>query len=302
MRLYCCDHHEVPLPAGHKFPTAKYAMLRERLSTDPRLALEPAPFADADDIELVHDRDYVRSFLKGALDPAVMRRIGFPWSQGLVKRTLASVGGTVAAARDAMECGCGGTLAGGTHHAFPSTGSGFCVFNDIAVAIRVLAPERAAVVDLDVHQGDGTALIFREDPAVLTLSIHGRNNFPFRKQESKIDIALADETGDEEYLRTLKETLPRILDFHPQIVFYQSGVDALAADTLGRLSLTHEGLKRRDRLVLETCRDAAIPTVVTLGGGYANPIDATVTAHANTFLTAAEVWREEPPRTVSATS
>ena len=176
-----------------------------------------------------------------------MRRIGFPWSPELVRRTLASVGGTLAASRDAMACGFGGNLAGGTHHAFRGEGSGFCVFNDLAVAILALRRDglaaRAAVVDLDVHQGDGTAAIFQDDPAVLTLSMHGEHNFPFRKQRSRIDIALADGTGDDEYLRRLRQVLPAVTDFRPDVIFYQSGVDGLAGDRLGRLSLTHGGTK-----------------------------------------------------------
>jgi acetoin utilization deacetylase AcuC-like enzyme len=223
-----------------------------------------------------------------------MRRIGFPWSENLVKRTLASVGGTIAAAGDALVHGWGGNLAGGTHHAFRGEGSGFCVFNDIAVAINLLRAERhvnrVAVIDLDVHQGDGTATLFEADPDVLTISLHGCNNFPFRKQVSKIDVALPDLTGDEEYLAAVERILPCAFLFGADIVFYQSGVDALAADTLGRLSMTHAGLLRRDRLVFEACKHTGIPCVVTLGGGYSNPIELTVEAHANTFRLAAELF------------
>jgi acetoin utilization deacetylase AcuC-like enzyme len=229
-----------------------------------------------------------------------------------VKRSLASVGGTMAAADDALRTGFGGTLAGGTHHAFREYGSGFCVFNDIAVAICWLraagdggfgfiqrpagrsggfgSTHRAAVLDLDVHQGDGTAAIFEHDPAVLTISVHGQNNFPFRKQRSKIDIELPDETGDETFLATLDPLLARLREFRPHIVFYQSGVDMLASDTLGRLALTHDGLKRRDQRVLSFCRDHALPVVITMGGGYANPIEDTVLAHANTYRMAAQVY------------
>ena len=217
-----------------------------------------------------------------------MRRIGFPWSEGLVRRTLASVGGTLAATADALATGFGGNLAGGTHHAFRAEGSGFCVFNDIAIAIRDCG-RRAAIIDLDVHQGDGTAVLFAGDPEVLTFSMHGAGNFPFRKQQSAIDIELSDRTGDDEYLRRLEEVLPRVFAFGPQIVFYQSGVDALAGDKLGRLALSHEGLRQRDRMVMEGCRARGIPFVITLGGGYADPIERTAEAHANTFRTAAEV-------------
>jgi acetoin utilization deacetylase AcuC-like enzyme len=292
-RLYYCDHHSIPLPAGHKFPMGKYRMIREQLA-DVGFAFEPAPFADRATIELAHDAAYVQDFLLGTVHPAIMRRIGFPWSEQLVRRTLGSVGGTLAAARDAMREGFGGNLAGGTHHAFRAEGSGFCVFNDIAVAVLALRRDglttRAAVLDLDVHQGDGTALIFEADPAVLTISIHARNNFPFRKQQGKLDIELADGTGDAEYLEVLRTVLPRALAFRPDVIVYQSGVDALGGDKLGRLALTHRGLMQRDRLVLETARQEGIPVVVTLGGGYADPIERTAEAHANTFRTAAQIF------------
>ncbi|HEY1494989.1 MAG TPA: histone deacetylase, partial [Candidatus Solibacter sp.] len=182
-RLYYCDHHSIPLPPGHKFPIEKYAMLRAKLEAERSFELRPAPLAEAPALELAHDEQYVRAILHGEVDPRVMRRIGFPWSEQLVRRTLASVGGTLAGSRDAIASGLGGNLAGGTHHAFRGEGSGFCVFNDLAVGIFTLRHEglaaRAAVIDLDVHQGDGTAAIFEDDPSVLTISIHGENNFPF---------------------------------------------------------------------------------------------------------------------------
>ncbi|MBS1823902.1 MAG: histone deacetylase [Acidobacteria bacterium] len=268
----------------------KYAMVRDLLSLENEFRFVEAPLADPHVIELAHDPDYVRRFLDGTLDRAVIRRIGFPWSEGLVKRTLASVGGSLAAAEEAMQTGWGGNLAGGTHHAFRGEGSGFCVFNDIAVMIQHLRAQgrirRAAVIDLDVHQGDGTALIFADDPDVLTLSMHGKNNFPFRKQTSKLDIDLPDGTGDEEYLRLLADVLPRVFSFAPDFVVYQAGVDALATDTLGRLSLTLEGMAARDELVLTHCRDYGRPFVITLGGGYSNPLESTAQAHANTYRAA----------------
>jgi acetoin utilization deacetylase AcuC-like enzyme len=269
-------------------------MLREALAADGFYRLEPATPADAADISLAHDPLYVDQFLTGTIPPAVMRRIGFPWSEGLVRRTLASVGGTLGATRDALEGGLGGTLAGGTHHAFREEGAGFCVFNDVAVAVYKLRREgrlrRAAVVDLDVHQGDGTARFFETDPDVLTLSMHGLHNFPFRKQRSKIDVGLPDKTGDAEYLDALDRVLPRAFEFAPEIIYYLSGVDALESDVLGRLALTHEGLKARDRRVIEGCASRGIPVVITLGGGYSDPIEHTVEAHANTFRIAAEVY------------
>jgi acetoin utilization deacetylase AcuC-like enzyme len=302
LRLFYCDHLEIPLPPGHKFPMSKYARLRALLETDDRFSLEPAPSADAATIQLAHDPEYVEQFLSGALPAAAMRRIGFPWSEGLVRRTLASAGGTLAATADALNSGFGGTLAGGTHHAFRSEGSGFCVFNDVAIAVhwlksrasRSLGPaawniRRVAIVDLDVHQGDGTAHFFKDDPQVLTLSLHGAHNFPFHKQPSTIDIELPDKTGDAEYLEALDDVLPRVWAFEPEIVFYLSGVDALSTDVLGRLALTQEGLKARDRRVVGGAHVRGIPLVVTLGGGYSNPIEATAQAHANTFRIAAEI-------------
>jgi len=287
LTLYYTDHYELPLTAGHKFPIRKYRLLRELLEADGLFQFEPAPLAAREVIERVHDPEYVRQFIDGTLPPAAVRRIGFPWSPELVQRTLASAGGTLAASQHALEYGWGGTLAGGTHHAFRAEGSGFCVFNDLAIAIVRLREtagiERAAVIDLDVHQGDGTAQIFEHDPLVMTLSMHGKNNFPFRKQRSRIDVELEDRTGDDEYLERLEAVLPRIFEFNPGVVFYQSGVDALATDTLGRLALTPEGLRQRDRLVIAAAKAHGAPFVVTLGGGYSNPIERTAEAHASTF-------------------
>jgi acetoin utilization deacetylase AcuC-like enzyme len=268
----------------------KYRMVRDRLERTGVFTFQCAEPAAAEVVALAHDAAYVQQILDGSLPPAAIRRIGFPWSPALVLRSLASVGGTLGASADALERGWGGNLAGGTHHAFRAEGSGYCVFNDMAVAIQSLRQEgrirRAAIVDLDVHQGDGTALIFEGDEEVLTLSIHGEKNFPFRKQRSRIDIALPDDTGDEEYLRTLEEVLPRVLEFRPEIIFYQSGVDALDTDTLGRLNLSLAGLSARDGMVMRAVHAAGIPLVITLGGGYSSPLERTAEAHANTFLNA----------------
>ena len=286
-RLFYTDHYSLPLPSGHKFPIRKYSLLRELLARDSACEFTAAPVANPKVICLAHDPAYVEAFLAGRLPAAVMRRIGFPWSEELVARTLASAGGTLSATEDALSRGWGGTLAGGTHHALYAEGAGFCVFYDIAIAIRKLQHEgrnmRAAVIDLDVHQGDGTAAMFRGDPQVFTFSMHGAGNFPFRKQESRLDVALPDGTGDEAYLERLSEALPQVLEFAPEIVFYQSGVDALASDRLGRLSLTAAGLQERDRRVFGICRSAGIPLVITLGGGYSEPIELSVESHANTF-------------------
>ncbi len=293
MRLYYCDHLEIPLPPGHKFPVRKYRMLRDALELSGLFDLQPAPAAPIEVIELAHDPAYVRAFIDGTLPAQAVRRIGFPWSPDLVIRTLASAGSTLAAAHDALERGIAGGLAGGTHHASYAEGAGFCVFNDIAIAIKAVRREglmrRAAVVDLDVHQGDGTAAMFEGDPDVLTFSMHGANNFPFRKQRSSIDIALPDATEDDPYLSLLAQTVPRVWDFRPEIVFYQAGVDGLKTDRLGRLALTHRGLRERDRVVLENARIHAVPVIITLGGGYSEPIEATVEAHVNTFRLAASL-------------
>jgi acetoin utilization deacetylase AcuC-like enzyme len=291
-RLFYTDHLVLPLPPQHRFPIQKYRLLREML--DGSFVFEPAPLADVATIEMVHERNYVDAFLRGTLSGAAMRRIGFPWSEGLVARTLASVGATLAATREALAAGWGGTLAGGTHHAFAGEGSGFCVFNDIAVAVRWaqenVDAERVAVIDLDVHQGDGTAHIFREDPSVLTVSLHCKANFPLRKQQSRIDVELDAGVSDEEYLRVLEGTLPAVWEFRPQMVFYQSGVDGLASDRLGRLKLTLAGLRERDRIVMRGVRELGVPFVITIGGGYSEPIELTAEAHANTFRTAQEVF------------
>lgn len=286
-KLFYCDHHAIPLPDGHKFPIEKYRLVREILGRESGFQFEPAPFAETEDIKHVHDPEYVDSFLASALSPAAYRRIGFPASEGLIKRTLSSVGGTLAATRLALKEGWGGNLAGGTHHAFRAEGSGFCVFNDIAIAIlwarANAAIERAVVIDLDVHQGDGTAEIFSGDKDVLTLSLHGKSNFPFRKQQSSIDVALEDNTGDEEYLRQLEAVLPHVAKHAPAIIFYQAGVDGLASDTLGKLALTLEGLQRRDQLVFEFAAGLNVPFVIVQGGGYSKPIELTAQAHANVY-------------------
>jgi acetoin utilization deacetylase AcuC-like enzyme len=294
VRLFYCDHYDMGLPPDHRFPAQKYRLLRESLDGDSRFHLQPARLATRAEIARAHDPAYVDAFLAGTLSPAAVRRIGFPWSELLVRRTLASAGATLSAAGAALDGGISGALAGGTHHAFYAEGSGFCVFNDIAVAIAALRAEgiaqRFAVIDLDVHQGDGTAQIFAADPDVFTLSLHGRNNFPFRKQQSTIDVALDDGAGDNEYLAALDSALPRVFGFDPGFVFYQSGVDTLREDTLGKLSLTMEGLAARDRRVFAAARAHGAPLVITIGGGYADPITLTAAAHAQTYRLAAEAY------------
>ena len=295
LRLFYCDTHHFPLPGGHKFPLAKYRLLRQALESDAVFELMAAPQAAVDDLLRVHSPDYVQGFLTGALEARVMRRIGFPWSTELVTRTLASAGGTLAATRTALRTGFGGTLAGGTHHAFYGEGSGFCVFNDLAIAIGMARREyqvaRAAIIDLNVHQGDGTASLFAGTPSVFTLSLHGARNFPFHKQKSTLDVELADQTGDDEYMQRLEGALTEVWNFAPELILFQSGVDGLASDRLGRLSLSLEGLARRDSLVIRQAYQRGVPLVITLGGGYSDPIGLTVAAHAQTFRLAASIYQ-----------
>jgi acetoin utilization deacetylase AcuC-like enzyme len=293
-RIFSTDRYQITLPDGHKFPVLKYGMLRQIVENEALFAVEQAPLADTETVALAHDPAYVEEFTAGKLEPAAIRRIGLPWSQVLVQRAFASVGGTISASLQAMERGWGATLGGGTHHAFRSEGAGFCVFNDIAVAIQYLRQRklirRAAVIDLDVHQGDGTAEIFQDDPDVFTLSIHCQSNFPFRKKRSRLDVALPDGVEDAEYLQQLKEALPAAFAFKPDIVFYQSGVDPLVSDVLGRLSLTHQGLIQRDMAVFASARSFGAPFVLTSGGGYSRPIELSAEAHANTYRTALQVF------------
>jgi acetoin utilization deacetylase AcuC-like enzyme len=276
----------------------KYRMVRDVLAGAGTFRFDCAPFVTEQQLLRAHDRHYVLQFLRGELPTQAVRRIGFPWSPSLVERTLASVGGAVAAAHDAFTQGFGGNLAGGTHHAFPAEGSGFCVFNDIAVAIEEMRVTRGirrfAVVDLDVHQGDGTAVFYQDDPSVLTFSMHGAHNFPFRKQQSKIDIALPNDTDDAGFLDALVAGLPAVFAFEPELVFFQAGVDGLREDKLGKLSLSPTGLQQRNHLVLEACRQRDLPVVICMGGGYSIPIEHSVRAHAQVFLDAAAVYGHLP--------
>lgn len=293
MRCYYSDTFVLPLPEGHRFPMAKYSGLRGRILREQIVKpgdLHEAPCAAWDDLRLVHTDDYIAAIAQGTLPRESQRRIGFPWSPQMVERARRSVGATIAAARAALEDGAAANLAGGTHHAFANHGEGYCVFNDVAVATRVLQRDsgiaRVAVIDCDVHQGDGTAAIFRDDPTVFTLSLHGAKNYPFKKQTSDLDLELDDGTGDEPYLAKLAQCLDVVFDFHPDVVFYLAGADPYEGDRLGRLKLSIHGLQRRDTLVFDRCRDANVPTVVTMGGGYAQDIEAIVTIHANTIRAA----------------
>ncbi len=296
MHLWSSARYTFPLPGGHRFPIEKYALLRERVIADgiaPReLVHEPARIT-RDDLLLVHTADYVDRFTNGTLARDEARRLGFPWSEALVERSYRSAGGTVEAARAALVHGIAMNLAGGTHHAFPSHGEGFCVFNDAAIAIRALQRDgliaRAAVIDLDVHQGNGTHAIFAGDERVYTFSMHGGRNYPFHNVPGSLDVELDDGTDDDAYLERLRENLPRTLAAaRADLVIYLAGADPHESDRLGRLSLTFAGLARRDRLVIEQCREVGIPVAVTIAGGYGEPIENTVRAHAETARIAAQ--------------
>ena len=284
MLIYATDHFVLPLPPGHRFPMAKYARLRERVTAiAPGRMREPPAATDAELVR-AHDPAYVTAVTSGTLDERAMRRIGFPWSPAMVARSRRSTGATIAACRSALEYGCGVNLAGGTHHAHRHFGEGFCVFNDAAVAARAMQAEglaaRVLVVDLDVHQGDGTAAIVGDDPTIHTLSIHGRNNFPFRKQSSRQDVELDDGTGDAAYLAALHAALPLALQAsRPDLAIYLAGADPYVGDRLGRLALSKDGLASRDAYVLETLRSADVPVAIAMAGGYAENIDDVVDIH-----------------------
>ncbi len=293
-------HHPAyvaPMPTGHRFPMAKFGRLMALLLEDRVVAPaqirvpEPAPVAS---LELAHARAYVDAVLNQTLDAAAVRRIGLPITAGVAARARAANGGTLLTARLALEHGLACNTAGGSHHAFADHGSGFCVFNDVAVAAHVLLAEdrieRALVIDLDVHQGDGTAAIFRDEPRVFTFSMHCRLNFPLRKQASDLDLALEAGLEDDAYLALLAEHLPGLLeDVRPDLVFYNAGVDPHVDDQLGRLALTADGLERRERLVLETCLKAGVPVAGVVGGGYAPDLEQLVRLHAILPRVAAEL-------------
>ena len=265
-------------------------MLRERVVSEgivsPERVLDPDAASD-EMLRLVHTADYVARFVGGALTTAELRRLGFPWSEALVERSRRAVGGTVAAARHALTHGMAMNLAGGTHHAFPDHGEGFCVFNDVAIAIRLLRGEgaiaRVAVIDLDVHQGNGTHAIFAGDGDVFTFSMHGGRNYPFEKVAGTLDIELDDGTTDAEYLEALAGALPRVLrDAQPDLVLYLAGADPHEGDRLGRMQLSFGGLERRDAMVLESCREVGLPVAVMIAGGYGRRIEDTVAVHVAT--------------------
>lgn len=306
MLAFHYDHLTLALPPGHRFPQSKYQMLRERVEREPgTMRPRVAEAAEVQALALVHTPDYIDAVLHGTLSDAAQREIGFPWAAGLPRRSLCSVGATIAAARAALEEGVAASLAGGTHHAYADKGSGFCVFNDVAVAARLMQAEwhrrhperpglRVLVVDLDVHQGNGTASIFRDDDTVFTLSIHGEKNFPFRKEASDLDVGLPDACGDAVYLdaldRALDEVWRRTADRPPGLAFYLAGADPHEGDRLGRLKLSAEGLLRRDRRVLDALFERRIPVALSMAGGYGEDLGVTVEVQMRTLGAAAHAW------------
>ena len=298
MKLFYADHFVLPLPEGHRFPMEKYSRLRQRLRNDGEFDecdfRVPRAVDDAT-LGLAHCPDYVARVSRGALTRQEIRRIGFPWSPEMVERSRRSAGATLEACRAALIDGVAANLAGGTHHAFRDRGEGFCVFNDAAVAALALRAEgrvqRIAIVDCDVHQGNGTASILANDDAVFTFSIHGAKNFPFHKETSDLDIELPDDTGDDTYLAALDDGLVQVFSrIDAQLVIYLAGADPFEDDRLGRLRLTKAGLARRDAQVLNACKARGIPLAVAMAGGYARNIDDTVDIHAATILTAQRLF------------
>lgn len=288
----------VDLGRGHPFPMEKYPRIFEQLVREGTLRLSriirPSPLPDVT-LEAAHSSSYLHRVARGLLTPHEERRLGFPWSPALLRRARCAAAGTLMACRIALIEGIGVNLAGGSHHAFADRGEGFCVFNDVAVAIRTLQAEgriqRAAVIDCDVHQGNGTAAMFQDNPMVLTFSMHGANNYPYCQVPGTLDVALADGTEDTLYLEILQAYLPGLLrTFRPELLIYVGGVDPYEGDRFGRLKLTLKGLKQRDALVLGLCRAWNIPAVVTFAGGYAANIDDTVEAHCQTIRIARTLW------------
>jgi acetoin utilization deacetylase AcuC-like enzyme len=299
--MQCVYHpaYEVPLSKGHPFPMSKYPLLKARLLADSVIAagdlIQPEP-PDFATLELVHTGEYLEKLKTSTLSPADIRRLGLPWSEALWQRSLLASAGTLLAAREALKSGLAANLAGGTHHAFADHGEGFCVLNDIAIAVAKLRAEqvieRAVVIDLDVHQGNGTAAIFRDVPDVFTFSMHGERNYPVHKMQSTLDVSLPDGAGDAEYLAALRTHLPQVLQrSRAQLAFYLAGVDVAAGDRYGKLNLSDQGIRDRDECVIDAVRGADIPLTIVLGGGYAATRERTADLHTLVFRAAAEYER-----------
>ncbi|MGY4828670.1 histone deacetylase family protein [Sphaerotilaceae bacterium SBD11-9] len=306
MQAFYADHFVLQLPEGHRFPMQKYRLLRERVAAElPGIRLEQALAASEGELALAHTPHYIAAVLQGHLSAAQQREIGFPWSERMAERACRSVGATIQAARAALRHGVAANLAGGTHHASADKGGGYCVFNDVAVAARLMQAEwhrlyrrllRVAVIDLDVHQGNGTAAIFRDDPTVFTLSLHGEKNFPFRKEPGDLDVNLPDGCGDAPYLAALEGALDELWFRHrdglPGLIFFLAGADPHEGDRLGRLKLSTEGLAERDRRVLAAARERRVPVALSMAGGYGREIAATVQVQVNTLGLAMASWQQ----------
>ncbi len=296
-RIFYSPYYYAEIGENHVFPIKKFELVRDKLLAEGTLReneiIEPQP-AKIEDLLLVHTEDYITHLRAGTLDKKEVRRLGLPWSESLVRRTFLAVSGTINASLHALETGIASNLAGGTHHSFPDRGEGFCVLNDVAVAIRVLQRENLAsrflIIDCDVHQGNGTAFIFQNEEEIFTFSMHGEKNYPLFKEKSNLDIELRDGTSDAEYLETLSEALPRIFMHDPDIVFYLGGADPFEKDKLGRLKLTMEGLMKRDEMVLEFAKQREVPIVTVMSGGYAKDINDTVEIHSNTIRAVKKVF------------
>ncbi len=321
VRAFYSDRFVLPLPPGHRFPMSKYRLLRERCEAQcPGLRLDEAEPATDGELALAHTPGYIDAITRGLLSDAEQREIGLPWSPAMAERARRSVGATIAAARAALidAEGVAANLAGGTHHAYAHKGSGFCVFNDVAVAARLMQAQwfrlhrqflRVAVIDLDVHQGNGTASIFRDDPSVFTMSVHGAKNFPFRKEPGDLDIDLPDGCEDEAYLHAVDTGMQTLWQqtaaAPPGLVFYLAGADPHEGDRLGRLKLSTEGLQARDQRVLDACRARGIPVAISMAGGYGHDIGSTVAVHLNTLrlgVEAAKLWSAPMARAAATTA
>ncbi len=297
MRVFYTPRYYAEIGEGHIFPIRKFELVRDRLLAEGTLLLkeivEPTP-ASIEDVRLVHTEDYISRLCNGTLTTKEIRRLGLPWSESLVRRSFYAVGGTIGAALSALEAGYASNLAGGTHHSFADRGEGFCVLNDVAIAIRALRARdlirRAAIVDCDVHQGNGTATIFADDAETFTFSIHGANNYPLFKAQSNLDIELADATGDEVYLKTLADHLAPVFDHDPDIIFYLAGADPYSGDKLGRLAMSIDGLLQRDACVLRQCYEREVPVTTVMSGGYGKEINDTVEIHCNTIRSVKEIF------------
>jgi len=300
MRVFYTPRYYAEIGDAHIFPIRKFELVRDQLLAEGTLQadelFEPSP-ARTSDVKLVHTEDYVSRLVNGTLTAKEIRRLGLPWSESLVRRSFYAVGGTIAAALHSLEEGYSSNLAGGTHHSFADRGEGFCVFNDVAVAIRTLRARRlirrAAIIDCDVHQGNGTATIFAGDAETFTFSIHGANNYPLFKAQSSLDVELADGTGDEEYLSVLSSHLATVFQHDPEIVFYLAGADPFAGDKLGKLSLSIPGLRNRDECVVRKCYEQEVSMVTVMSGGYGKQIRDTVEIHCNTIRAVKEVFESQ---------